>query len=170
VRSFRIESTKDEALQEVAEAKGYTLSNLLNKLVTDYLEFSRIAEQMDSVIVSESTMRGFLSYLTLEECRENGLSLGSSVSNQMLLLGGKPRSIESIDAVIDILGEYAGWFKCLHHGEGLKGYYYIQNGLGEKWCMFLEGYFMGLVGSFGAESIIESVGDNLLLRIVEAEE
>jgi hypothetical protein len=154
----------------MAEKEGQTPSSFLNEIVETYVEYTRYAKQVNSIVISETSIKGFLNYLTEEECRENGLTLGSKVPTQLLLLSGTPLGIESLEVSMDHLGNHSGWFTPTLHGKGKTGYWYIQNSFGTKWRCFLEGYFTGLIRSLGAGSIMEPVGDNLILRIVEDDE
>jgi hypothetical protein len=165
VRSFRIDTCLDKKIKNVAETEKKTPSSFLNEIVENYLEYTRYDKQMNSIIISETSIKGFLNYLTEEECKENGLTLGSKVPIQLLLLSGIPRVIDSLEVSMDHLGKHSSWFTSTFHGRGETGYWYIQNTLGMKWRCFLEGYLTGLIRSLGAESVIETMGDNLILRV-----
>ena len=167
VRSFRIDTTLDKELVEATERDGITLSSLFNIMVKNYLEFARVAIQMNRIILSPITLLGFLKYLTPEQCKENGLNASSSVPRQALMIGGKPLKLESIYVSLEHL-EKAGWFKCVNHTGGDRDYFYIQNSYGQKWRSFLEGYLTGLIRLLDANSNIEALGDNLILQLVES--
>ena len=166
VRSFRIDRDLDEELVKAAESDGYTLSNLFNILVKNYLEFARVAIQMDRIIVSPITLLGFLKYLTHEQCKENGLNASENEARQALMIDGKPLKKESFYVVMRRL-ETAGWFKCVNHTGGGRDYFFIQNSYGHKWRQFIEGYLTGLIRLLDENSEIEVLGDNLILRFVE---
>jgi hypothetical protein len=170
VRSFRIDTALDEALQMEVESGMNTVSSFLNNILKEYMEFTRITDKMNSITLSEVTLKGFLNYLTPEECEENGLKIGATIPKQMLMLDGRSVSIDSLNVILDRAGDHAGWFKYWYHGDTQKGYIFINNRLGSKWSSFLQGYLTGLVRSLGAEPNIETIGDNLLLRIIECEE
>jgi hypothetical protein len=166
VRSFRINSDLDEQFTSIIEKEGYTTSSFLNRMVKVYVDYLRYLKDIGTIIISKTSIKGFLKYLTEEECKENGLALGSKMPVQMLLLSGSPRSIKSLDVVMDNLGNNSGWFTPTFHGKGKDGYWYIQNTLGTKWRYFLEGYFTGMVEALGADVKTEVIGDNLIVRII----
>ena len=167
VRSFRLNSDVDRQLLQVAEEEGLTPSGFLNQIVKLYVDYTRYAKQINSVIISETSIKGFLSYVTEDECRENGLNLGLKVPPQLFMLSGTPINIEKLSVSMDHIGNHSRWFYPTFHGRGRNGYWFIQNSLGPKWRSFLEGYFTGLIKALGAESDIEILGDNLIVRVKE---
>ena len=165
VRSFRINSDLDEKFTRIIEKEGYTTSGFLNQMVKVYVDYMRYAKDIGVIIISKTSIKVLLKYLTEEECKENGLALGSNIPIQMLLLSGMPRSIKSLDVAMDNLGNNSGWFTSTFHRQGKDGYWYIQNTLGTKWRYFIEGYLTGMVEALGADVETEAIGDNLIVRI-----
>lgn len=165
VRSFRLNSEVDRQLLQVAEEEGLTPSGFLNQIVNLYVEYTRYAKQINSITISETSIKGFLNYVTEDECRENGVNLGLQVPPQLFMMSGTPISIEKLGISMNHLGDHSRWFTPTFHGRGKNGYWFIQNSLGTKWRCFLEGYFTGLIRSLGAESDIEILGDNLIVRV-----
>jgi hypothetical protein len=149
-----------------AQRDGSTVNNLLNSVMREYVEFTSIGDKMNRVTMSEATLTGFLDYLSPDECMENGLRLGATEPRQMLMMDGRSLGIESLAVILDRAGDRDGWFRYSVHSDPRKGYIFINNRLGPKWCSFLQGWFTGLVRSLGSELMIEPVEENLILKVI----
>ena len=69
-RSFRIDKAWDTAIAELAGKRGYSISNLLEKIVRDYILFYRWVEDLGSLVFSPNTVMEIINALDEEELRE----------------------------------------------------------------------------------------------------
>ena len=69
-RSFRLDNAWDNAIAELADEKGFSISSMLEKIVRDYLLFYRWVEELHSFVFSPSTITQIINALDKEQLRE----------------------------------------------------------------------------------------------------
>jgi len=165
-RTFRLDKAWDSLLEEEAEVKGTSVSNLLENLVRDYFSFYKWVEVFSSVVFSPETIKAIIDESDERALAKAGEMMGKvSPTHGYLIRGDELNERVASIQITEQMGRYAHWFKVAEH-ETNEHYYYIQHGLGPKWTTFVEAY----ISSFYANIIhidveCERMGDNLLIKL-----
>jgi hypothetical protein len=88
VRTFRVDRAWDNAMQEEAERKGVTHSNLLEQVVRDHVIFYRWVESFNSVIFSPNTIKALVDELSDESLKDVGERVGRTSTIEGFLIKG----------------------------------------------------------------------------------
>ena len=75
VRSIRIDEQLDANLTEAAEENGHSVSSFIGRVLEDYMKFTRLAEKINYVSLPEHILKELVENLTVEECRQWGLTM-----------------------------------------------------------------------------------------------
>lgn len=139
-RSFRLDKALDVELNVEADEQGASVSNLLEKLVEEYLNHQRWVNRANALTILIPTMQVFLKYLENDELVEIGETVGGSIPKQEMMMRGIEIDEEVAKSMIlRILGGHDKWFTVDYHEQD-RSYYFIRNSLGEKWVIFVEAY------------------------------
>lgn len=139
-RSFRLDKALDVELNVEADEQGASVSNLLEKLVEEYLNHQRWVNRANALTILIPTMQVFLKYLENDELVEIGETVGGSIPKQEMMMRGIEIDEEVAKSMIlRILGGHDKWFTVDYHEQD-RPYYFIRNSLGEKWVIFVEAY------------------------------
>lgn len=161
-RSFRVDKALDAGIIEEADRQNVSLSNLIEKIVEDYLNHHRWTDRANALTILIPTMQVFLKYLEDDELVEIGEVVGGSVPRQEMMMRGVNIDEEVAKTmVLRILGGYDKWFTVNYHEQD-RPYYFIRNQLGEKWIIFVEAYIRAFYRvNLGIEVECVKLGDNL---------
>ena len=165
-RTFRLDKAWDGLLEEEAEVKGTSVSNLLENLVRDYFSFYKWVEVFSSVVFSPETIKAIIDEADEQALARAGEAMGKvSPTQGYLIRGDELNERVASYQVTEQMGRYAHWFKVAEH-ETNEHYYYIQHGLGQKWTTFIEAYISSFYASvLHIDVECERMGDNLLIKL-----
>ena len=165
-RSFRLDKEWDDTIVALADKEGVSISNLLEKIVKDYLLFYRWAEELNSVIFSPNTINAVIEALSEEKLRQIAEEVAETSFNESYRARGDALDLETVRfQIMEQMGKYANWFSVDEHS-GESPYFYIKPKLGSKWSVFTEAYIMGLFKNLeGGEIETEMIGDNIIVRL-----
>ena len=165
-RSIRIDKALDDELDIEANRQGYSISNLMERIVERYLNHYRWSERQNSLTLSRSALMVVLECLHNHDLVAIGERLGV-LSRQDFMMKGIPIDANTCrDFVLNTLGDYEKWFIISYHNTE-PPYFFIRNDLGEKWTQFLEAYFKSFYKeNLGTEIKLERVGQNLQLFLL----
>lgn len=161
-RSFRIDQSLDEELSREAEKQGYSISNLIEKIIENYLNHYRWVEKAEALTVLRATLNIWLEQVDEETIKMIGEQAGINAPKHYMLMRGVELDNKSIkNIILGIMGGHDNWFQASYH-ESSRPYFFIRNNLGSKWTIFIESYLKALCkDALDKEIECERVGDNI---------
>lgn len=165
-RSFRLDKILDAELIREADKNNVSVSNLLDKIVEDYLNHHRWVDRANALTILIPTIQIFLKYLEEDELVEIGETAGGSIPRQDMMMRGITIDKEVAKSMIlRSLGGHDNWFTVNYH-ELDRPYFFIRNHLGDKWIIFVESYIRAFYReNLGIDVECVRVGDNLQILI-----
>jgi hypothetical protein len=167
-RTFRLDRAWDRVLEEEAEKRKMSVSNLLENIVSDYSHFYRWVEVLHAITFSPGTFKEFLEAIDEEELKRIGEKVGKMVPvHGFLVRGDKITPEVARYLVTQLMGKYGNWCRVADH-ENQRAYYYIKHDYGPKWSVFLGAYVSSFYANvLGKKIECEPVADNLLIKFVD---
>ena len=145
-RSFRIDKKALGVLQSEARRQRVTLSSIVNKLITSYVEYGRFAEQAHAISLSQYTFSLLLNAIGDEDLIAAAERAGKSASGFVKAVHGRLTLLE-IRRFISDLSAHANMFG-FNEGRSIEGSHMVLlHELGPKWSLFLSHYIGELFAS-----------------------
>jgi hypothetical protein len=166
-RSFRIDKAINRELENEAGRQDSSISNLIERIVEDYLNHYRWVDRVNALTILMPTMQELIDNLDEETLAKIGGKIGGSVPRQGFMMRGLHLDDDTAKThIMKILGAYDNWFTINFH-EGKEPYFFIRNRLGPKWITFIEAYLRSFYRDIcGKEIKCERVGDNLQVVLI----
>lgn len=166
-RSFRIDTALNRELEKEAHRQDSSISNLIERIVEDYLNHYRWVDRVNALTILMPTMQKLIDSLDEEILAKIGNEIGGSVPRQGFIMRGFDIDDDVAKLhILKILGAYDNWFTVNYH-EGKEPYFFIRNRLGPKWITFLEAYLRAFYRDICDKEIrCERVGDNLQVILI----
>jgi hypothetical protein len=110
------------------------------------------------LMVSLETFNAILSQLTIEKIEDIGYEYGYRKLHENILKRGLEINYENIRwYIIQELGEYSGWFKCVFYEKKDADTMHLHHNMDRKWSHFLANYITSILQGefkFKVQSII----------------
>lgn len=165
-RSFRLDNAIYREVSKIAEKRNLSVSNLLEKIVTDYVLFYQWSEELGSVIFSPNTIKEIIEAVDEEEIKRIAENVAHATFLKSYLARGDELNQETVRfQIVDQMGRYAHWFQVEEHKED-KHYLYIKHNFGDKWTTFVEAYVKNLYKKIADMDVdTERIGENILVNL-----
>ena len=166
-RSFSIDKALNRELEREADRQDTSISNLVERIVEDYLNHYRWTDRVNALTILMPTMLKFLDNLDDDTLSKIGAEIGGSIPRQGFIMRGVEFDDDTAKLhILKILGDFDNWFTVNFH-EGNEPYFFIRNSLGSKWIVFIEAYLRAFYRDIcGKEIKCERVGDNLQVILI----
>ncbi len=167
-RSLRLDTTWNDAINQIAKQKGTSTSALIEQICRDYVLFYQWVENLHSIIFSPKTIMPVIDMLTVEQLKSIAETAAESSFRESYLARGYWLDIDTVRfQIVDQMARYANWFTVVEH-KNKHHYFYIQHGYGEKWSVFVETFLCTLFMNFSELDVSsERVDRNIVLRLDE---
>jgi hypothetical protein len=167
-RTFRLDKAWDIALGKEAEKRGSSISNLLENMVRDYINYYRWLEVFNSITFSHETFIEFVDAIDEDTLKKLGEKVGKTAPvHEFMVRGDKLTPEVAKYFITQLIGRYNNWCKVSDH-ESNHAYYYIRHDYGPKWNVFLSAYISSLYKNLlGMKIDSQVVANNLLIKISE---
>jgi len=146
-RTLRINEDLDSVVQSEAERLGMSPNALINKILLQYKDVGRFANDPKHwIMLSRETFLAIFNQLSIEEIEDIGYEYGTRKLHENLLRRGMEINHENIRWYIEqACGEYSGWFRCdVYEKKDTETMHLIHN-LGRKWSHFLVNYVTSIL-------------------------
>lgn len=165
--SLRISVELKQDLEYEAKHRLTNLNALINRTLTKFVRFDRMAEHIGSVVLSNYLFSHFMRSLSEEELAEFGEDLGPAiVKPTFTFYSMKPDLNSLITHYFEPMGLFSGWFELSHLVEDSKHKLVLQHSHGHKWSIFLKHYVTGMTKSvLGVEPRIESEDGSVIIHL-----
>ena len=161
-RTFRLRQEWDSILQEEAVRQGVSVNVLLNKILRKFSLYSRWNERNKDVSLSQHSLREILKTTQPKQLAEAGTNSGTLDAINIVNAMGLSMNYESFVYIITEHlggGNFAKWFQCFHHIQGLKEVFHLQHDFGRGWSIFLEKYVLAFLHTIADEEAETRVYD-----------
>ena len=148
IRTFRLDDITDEVLSNEAERQGITVNSLANQIFKKFAIYDRYTMRHKFISFTLQIFEVILGICDGKLLAASGETAGSEFSREALKTLGLSHSRESVIRVIrDIASRSANWYDCeFHPFNGQEGVLAMHT-LGEKWSLFLAGFFRAFMKS-----------------------
>jgi hypothetical protein len=155
--SVRISENLRRELNSEAKREHINLNALVNRILTKFVDFDRIAEHERSIVLDRRIFLPIIEEASLEELEILGKKLGPRLAKQTFEFFNIEPTVESlVSRYFEPMGAYSGNYQLSVAGSGSNLKLILEHDLGSKWSAFLSEYTRGVVKSvLGSEPRIE---------------
>jgi hypothetical protein len=165
LKSFRIPRETEEALYADAKEAGGTETDILNSLLTKYIEFDRFAKKFGFVTVSRGTFKAIMDALPEEKIRELAVSQSSRIE-ELAVFWFKKRDIETFIRIMDIFSKHMRLSEYTLSRTRSDLILTLRTDLGNKAALFASVYLeRGIEKMLGLTPEVELVENEVTLKV-----
>jgi hypothetical protein len=165
LKSFRIPRETEEALYADAKEAGGTETDILNSLLTKYIEFDRFAKKFGFVTVSRGTFKAIMDALPEEKIRELAVSQSSRIE-ELAVFWFKKRDIETFIRIMDIFSKHMRLSEYTLSRTRSDLILTLRTDLGNKAALFASVYLQrGIEKLLGLTPEVELVENEVTLKV-----
>ena len=140
-QTFRIDQESHDALVDEARTENLTLTSIINKVLTRYVQHERVATRHHFMRFCSSPILSTLLEGVSEEYMEGrGRRLGGFHPRDYLSALSFPIAPSSFPTLLEHLSKYSFWFKLERYEEHDRTIFHLRTELGSKWSVFLRSY------------------------------
>jgi len=140
-RSFRIDETALEVLENESKRLRISPSALLNQFLIAYAEYGRFAEQMGALSLSRQTFMEVLSATQDDALVNAARRAGRSAIPAYVGAMRGPVTLQNIRELMVALSKHAHLFEFNEKEDNFGNHWTLVHGFGSKWSLFLVNYF-----------------------------
>ena len=154
-KSFRIDESASIAVEEEAASQNVSSNTLVNQILKQFSEFDRFARRINTVKLSSSVFRGFLSEVDSEKVIEIAKSAGSSVPQAFATTKSGKVDVESLVDHIRSLAAYAHLYEFSETNDTHSRLLTLVHDFGLNWSIFLVHYVNAMFEQVGVSPKVE---------------
>ncbi len=148
VRSFRIDKSFAEILNNEADRMGISVNAMMNSILKQYTEFTRFQSKLDMIMINREMFKNVLDCLNEDQSYNLGLDLGKNYPKDAILFWKKHISLETIieymEKILCIYGQIGTYDEII---ESTNMIIVIRHRLGINGSKFLMGFLISLFKS-----------------------
>jgi hypothetical protein len=160
-RTFRIEVDLDTALEEIAREERISMNQVANKALRKYVEWDKAPTNRGMVSVPSMLMVKLMAGQTEAKAHELGRWAGRELFLPNLKAGYATLSMERVERLVRMLGEYGGRFTFDHRVSEGKHVITVGQKLGRNWSVYYAGAMETIFGGFLGNKVTETISDNM---------
>lgn len=161
--SFRIPVELKSELEKEAKRHIINLNALTIQVLSKYVTFDRIEENLEAISLSKSLFVGMLDKVETSEMEFLGRELGSKLAKQAFAFLNLDFGIEGlIEGYFRPLSLYSNWYNLNVVGVGANRKLLFKHQLGPKWSVFLKAYLAATLESATGKKPTITVTDGLV--------
>jgi hypothetical protein len=163
ITSLRLKSQNLEKLTAEAKREGITLSALINKIISDYLQWDMTATKAGWVVVLAEVLKGFMNELDEKTLHKIAIRTADSTKDVRLMMTGD----DTIDGFFSILRNRlrkSGINYLESHEKGLTKFV-IHHNMGKKWSYFHKIQHERMLQNLGQSAELEFTDTSLIIRV-----
>ena len=148
VRSFRINKSFAEILNNEADRMGISVNAMMNSILKQYTEFTRFQSKLDMIVINREMFKNVLDHLSEDQSFNLGLDQGKNYPKDAILFWKKHISLETIieyiEKILCIYGQIGTYDEMF---ESTSRIIVIRHRLGINGSKFLMGFLISLFKS-----------------------
>ncbi len=145
VRSFRIDKSFAEILNNEADRMGISVNAMMNSILKQYTEFTRFQSKLDMIIINREMFKNILDSLNEQQSYDLGIEQGKDYPKDAILFWKKHVSLETIieyiEKILCIYGQIGTYDEII---ESTNRIIVIRHRLGINGSKFLMGFLVSL--------------------------
>jgi hypothetical protein len=159
-RSFRIDGSTLQGLEEEAARKKVSVNTLVNQLLADYIDVGRHRKRLGTVSLSVSAFEHILAAASDDDISQAGRVSGHSVPKAYAL---SKWGVESVPNVLSFIRENASVTSLYDYSESPSSPKTITltHSFGRKWSLYLSGFFIAAFEDAG-QKVTAEVSDQVI--------
>ncbi len=150
-----------ERLRSEANDKQISLNNLINRIITQHLDWHAYASNAGFIAVTRGTILKMLEKISEEDITEIGRFVAKKESKDFIIMLRNDYSVTSALQVLDTWLKIVG-YSYKHEVRGSEHSYVICHNMSRKWSLYLRELFRLVSEDFGLPRIDFDVGENTL--------
>ena len=154
-KSFRIDESASIAVEKEAISQNVSSNTLVNQILKQFSEFDRFARRINTVKLSSSVFRGFLSEVDSEKVIEIAKSTGSSIPQAFATSKSGKVNVESLVDHIRCLAVYAHLCEFSETIDAHVRLLTLVHDFGLNWSIFLVHYVNAMFEQIDISSKVE---------------
>ena len=151
----------DEAIDKIARAERLSLNQVANKAFRRFVEWDRAPTNRGLVSVPSMLLAKLMAGQTEEGARALGEWAGRELFLPNIKAGYPTLTLERVEKMVRLLGEYGGRFTFDHKVDDGKHIVIVGQKMGKNWSVYyaaaMEAVFGDFLGTKHAEMISDSV-------------
>lgn len=145
VRSFRIDKSFAEILNNEADRMGISVNAMMNSILKQYTEFTRFQSKLDMIIINREMFKNILDSLNEHQSYDLGIEQGKDYPKDAILFWKKRVSLETIieyiEKILCIYGQIGTYDEII---ESTNRIIVIRHRLGINGSKFFMGFLISL--------------------------
>lgn len=138
LRTIRLSKELDDALQKDAKENDTSVNTIINKALTKYVQWDRLASKFGFVTLSAEAFKDILEQCSEDKIISIATKLGQSAPMRLSMLWFKKTSLETAVKSLDLFSKYTGLGKAEFEIKSGRGIITIHHNLGIKWSVYLK--------------------------------
>lgn len=166
-RSFRIDQSALDSLQEDARRKKISVNTLVNQLLLAHRDFDRYYERMGLIKIASATFNIILDAAPEEHVIEAGRAAAVDAPRAIIIAKYGVLSLQTILDFLRMMSEYANLFEYnqVDSDGGRKKIITLMHKLGVNGSLFLTHFVKTIFASINIETKISSSGHSVMVEV-----
>lgn len=160
VKAIRITEEMEENLEEEAERKGISVSNLVNTIFNKYIEYDRFAERFGIVLITKSLFRELLNGVNDSEIDRISNYLGNINPREASILWNGTSNTESILRIMSMFSTYGKSVECEIKKLNNRRTVIFKHDFGIKWSKFISNYWLKALANTSDDAYNLEISEN----------
>ena len=160
-RTFRLDADLDDAIDKIARDERQSLNQVANKAFRRFVEWDKAPTNRGLVSVPSMLLVKLMDAQTEEKAHELGRWAGRELFLPNIKAGYPKLSLERVEKMIRMLGEYGGRFTIDHRVDGEKHIITVGQRMGRNWSVYYAGAMEAVFEGFLGRKHTATVSDNL---------
>lgn len=163
ISSFRINSKTLDKLKAQAEDEGVSLNTLVNRIITDYLQWDVTAAKAGWVVVLSEVLKGLMNELDEKTLHKIAIHTADATGDVRLMMTGD----DTIDGFFSILRERLKKSGINYMESNEKGMtrFMIHHNMGRKWSYFYKIQHERMLKNVGHPTELEYTDNSLIISV-----
>ncbi len=164
IRSFRLDESALQKLEEEAKRRNVSTNTLLNQLVSNFVNFDRFFEKLGMMKVAHPFFSHLLQSASEEEVINAGRVAGRDVPKAIISAKDGAITLHAAIGFLRMMGDYANLYKYSEVGEEGTRTLTLMHELGPKGSLFLIHYVGGVLELSGVRPKYSSTDHSVTIE------
>lgn len=159
--TFRLDVDLDEALDKIAREERESLNQVANKAFRKYIEWDKAPTNRGLVSVPSMLLVKLMDDQTEQKAHALGRWAGRELFLPNIKAGYPTLSLERVERMVRMLGEYGGRFTFDHSTDNGKHIITVGQKMGKNWSCYYAGAMEAVFEDFLGKRFAETISDNV---------
>jgi len=160
-RTFRLDVDLDDSIDMIAKKERLSVNQVANKAFRRYVEWDKAPTNRGLVSVPSILLVKLMAGQTEEKAHDLGRWAGRELFLPNIKAGYPTLSLERVEKMLRMLGEYGGRFTFDHTIDAGKHIITLGQNMGRNWSIYYAGAMEAVFEGFLGKQFNETISDNI---------